>query len=462
MALVPLVTIVTSASDGSPVITVSSATGLTVGAKIIIISEHGYNEVGLGGVFPFTTTILNDYYFGTGMNFGRSFEATISAIAGTTLTLNANASAACVGKQLVVDSADDIEAKIEAGTSWDEFEGQTFYIGRTLQPFMDDSEQVIDFKNVEFKSPRGCYSATFIPTRTGGGKPSNKIWKNFRFTGNMRDSGYGPPEGALAYQSFPKSIVIGGSNNIIDNCTATDLWMSFYMEYAYDCVIQNSTVVRNDPIRRYIQWDALTSNTQRCVFHNVNYESDYPAAFYESYFSSGTVAYECHGRNGIFSQNTSGKCRIVDCSADWDWVSDGSPNATIASSPMAHIGRTQETQQNNGPVAGTEGGCFYLRFNCRIRNAPFSGSRILQHHVTGRGLHGIDTDSRIADGTYVCDIPDAHTGLTFFGYYMNGAVGDTAIEMLGSHTVTQLTGQTVNKWTMWDAGTNGYIARTLP
>jgi hypothetical protein len=456
MALVSQTTTVTAASDGSPVITVSSATGLAVGAKIIIVSEHGYNEVGLGGVFPFTTTILNDYYFGTGMNFGRSFEATISAISGTTITLNANASAACVGKQVVVDSTDDIEVAIESGASWSAFEGQTFYVGRTIRPSMaDNSEQVIDFKNAEFKSPRGCYCAAFDPSLSGGGRPSNKIWKNFRLTGNVADSGYGPTENALAYQEIVKSIQIGGVNNIYDNVTVTDVWMSFLFNYAYDCVVQNSFVVRNHPLRRYLQWDALTSEAERCVFHNVVYDSDYPAPFYESFKSSGTVAYECHARNAQFSHNTSGKCRVVDCSVEWDWVSDGSPNVTIASTPMFNISRVVEGQQGVAASPITRGGCFVLRFNNHVKVAPFPSKRIFQHYVTGAGLYGIDNDARVFDGTYVCDVIDGQTGSSFFGYYLNGAYLDETIEMGGHHNVTQLTGISVNKRTEWVGGVGG-------
>lgn len=455
MALVSLVATVIAASNGSPTITVSNATGLTIGAKVIIISEHGYNEVGLGGVFPFTGVTNGDYYFGTGMNFGRSLEATISAISGTTLTLNANASASCVGRQLVVDASDDIEDAIEAGDSWSSFENQTFYVARTLQPVIaDNSEQVFDFFNVEFKSPRGCHCIVFAPIAPNGARPGNKIWKNLRITGNVADSGYGPTAGALTYQTMSKSVFICGSNNVFENFTVSDVWMAFLFNFAADCVVQNSLVIRNHPLRRYLQWDAFSAESSRCVFHQVDYESDYPAPFLESFKCSGTVAYECHARNGSYSQNTSGKCRIVDCSVEWDWVSDGSPNVTIADTPMFNMNRIIEGQQGSA-AAGTEGGCFVLRHSTHVKVASFPSNRIMYNHITQAGVHGIDMDARVFDGTYICDVANAQTGNAFFGYYMNGGTYDTTIEMGGHHNVTQLSGISVNKRTEWVGDSGG-------
>jgi hypothetical protein len=460
MPLVNLTTTVTVANDSSPIIRVADMTGLAPGTKIVIISEHGYDEVGLDGVFTIAK-YDNYYYFGTGIDVGRSFEATISTINGSDITLNRNATAACVGKQLVIDSTDDIEALIESGGSWSPYEDQTYFITRSLLPLLaDNSEQTFDFKNVEWKSPRGCFCAVFIPQLATGGRPSNKIYKNFRLTGNVADGGYGPTYQSTMYQNLSQSVVLAGTDNIIEDCTVKDVWMSLGFSYAVDCVFQNCTLLRTAQLREYIQWDALPDHSTRCVFHNVNYESVYAAPVFEAYQSNGTVYYQCAGQNANFSVNSSGRTRYIDCSTDWDWVSDGGRSVQSPSTPLFNISRVQEEQQG-AQTTGTEGGCFVLRFNTRIRNAMYPDKRIMQHYVTGKGIRGIDTDGRVYDGTYVCDVIDGQTGSAFFGYYMLSAYQDVVV-LGGHHSVTQLTGISVNKCTLWDFDTNGWVVTEVP
>ena len=428
-------------ATGTNVIQVADKTNLAVNDEIIIESQHGYGETGLGGSFTWDST--SGYYFGVTM--GKSIMTT------TALTLATTVPAEAVGVPLYRDNTQGVKAKIVAGTSWTAYEDQTLHIGGHINPqIVGDDEETFDFKNIELKSPRGTPCAGFYPQKSGGGNPNNKVYKNLRMTGNVADSGYGPTANATASQSMPKNFQLIGRNCVVDNVTMTDVWQSFLMNFCLDSVIQNCFVVRNHPLRTYIQWDALTSECSRCVYYNINYDSDYPAPFCESFNSDGTVFQNCTSRNGIFSINTAGRIRYINCSAVWDWISDGSANVMTATTSYWPITRIIEGTQGS-PKLGTEGGTLLLGCSVHVQEITFPPNRICYNHNTHYSGY-IPTYARIFDDTYTIDDVGADVNAANFGYWINGASNDTTVEAGGTNTVTQLTGISQRKYTKYVNG----------
>lgn len=452
MAVTDLISKATTVTvaNGTNVIQVADKTNLAVDDEVLIESQHGYNEAGLGGSFSFTPA--GAYYFASGITVGKSIYAIITNISGNDITLNTTVPAEAVGVPLYRDNEKAVKAKIEAGTSWAAYEDQTFHVGNRILPVLtDDSEQEFDFNNVEFKSPKGCCCVAIYFQKSGGGVPSHKTYRNLRITGNVADSGYGPTTGYTGGQTMNKTFHLIGHHVVVDNVTITDVWMSFLLDFCEDCVVQNSTIVRNHPLRTYWQWDVLPISSKRCVFDNITYDSDYPAPFCEAAKSRGIVFSNCTSRNGIYSINTSGGTRYINCSAVWDWSSDGSAN--VMTPTTAYWPVTRQFEQSDGYAStGTEGGTLLLGCSIDIQAITFPPNRICYCHNTQQPLYGIDTNMRVYDETYTNAFPASDTNNANFGYWVYGDVNDESIEVGGDNSVTQLTGITQRKYTRYVNG----------
>lgn len=434
-------------ANGSNVIQVADKTNLAINDEVIIESQHGYGETGLGGSFTWTNP--SGYYFGVTM--GKSIRTSITNISGNDITLATTVPAEAVGVPLFRDNTQGIKAKIVAGTSWSAYEDQTLHIGSHINPLIpDDSEQTFDFKNTEWKSPKGTPCAGFRPLKQGGGNPWNKVYKNLRLTGNCGDYGYGPTGDATSSQAMNKNFHILSYNTVIDNVTLTDPLQGFLLDNSDDCVIQNCYVIRTQPLRTYIQWDMLVTSSRRCVIHRCNYDSDYPAPFCEAFKSVGIVFSDCTSRNGVFSINTAGRVRYINCSSVWDWISDGSDNVMTPSSSYFPVTRIVEGQQGAAQT-GTEGGTLLLGCSVHVQQITFPPNRICYNHLTHQSPY-IATNARIYDDTYTIDPVGSDTNNASFGYWINAAVNDTSLEVGGENSVTQLTGISQNKYTRYVNG----------
>lgn len=269
-------------------------------------------------------------------------------------------------------------------------------------------------------------------------------------TGNCGDYGYGPTGDASSSQAMPKNCHIVSLNTVLDNITLTDPLQGFLLDNSEDCYIQDCHIIRTQPLRTYIQWDMLITSSRRCVIHRCTYDSDYPAAFCEAFKSVGIVFYECTARNGVFSINTAGRVRYINCSAVWDWVSDGSANSMTPTTSYFPITRIIEGTQGSAQT-GTEGGTLLIGNSVHVQAITFPPNRICYNHATHQSPY-IATNARIYDDTYTVDPVVADTNNANFGYWINAASNDNSLEVGGINSVTQLTGITQNKYTRYING----------
>lgn len=379
----------TVVSQAGATITLADVTGLAVGDRVVIESQHGYNETGLDGNWTLSNLPLTGYYLNV-TNVGKSFIGTIQSggISGNTIILDRTVPSGAVGLPCYRENSAAVKYAIENGVSWPARKRFAIASDNTAQirALLTDDYQEIDFNNCELFAPRGCGALGLAIAKIGGGPVSNKRYKNLTMRGNVKDSGYGffaetgvfvqGSSLAAAFNIFgtggaPPS---GPTSNVIaENFTFIDNWRACGISLALDCFGVNMRCENTDPLRQYIQWEFQISSSQRCAFIDCVVDGDYMRGGFEPFKSIGCSFIRCGGRNTSFSSNTSGGVLFKDC---YVVIDDTNPNASFSPDNfLMNINRTIEDQQGS-PQAGTNGGVGVMDFSIIYNAIPYASDGV--------------------------------------------------------------------------------------
>lgn len=401
--LVELATTVTAVSGNT--VTLASVTGLAVGDKIIIESQHGYDEVGLDGDWAISLPVTTNYYLNV-THIGKSFLGTISAISGNTITVDRSVPAGAVGLPCYRNNADAIEYAINNRLAWPVEQSFAFATSNTrpLRCYTTPDQYTYDFNGCEIFSPRGCGPAALGVWGLGGGPTANKIYRNLQIRGNVRDAGYGVSAETGAYfqgSSLPPAFNVSGtsggggsvtSNQHIENFVFIDNWRSVTIVLADSCTVKNCTSLFTGPLRSYVQWEYQAASSSNCTFQSCIVDSDYARPGFEPFACFNVQYVACGGRNTSFASNSSGPVLFSDCYIAWD---EENPVGTLWSpyNPLMTLNRTIEIQQGT-PVSGTTGYVRVENFSVVYNNNPYT-DQIMNTVSIDPGTQGIDMDVEI-------------------------------------------------------------------
>lgn len=445
------------ASVSGSTVTLVNKTGFSVGDKIIIESQHGYNQDGLDGNWTWNFVgYSGDFYFDPALKQGKSFMGSITGISGETITLDRTVPVGAVGLPFHRDNGDAVKHAIENGVSWPS--GVTFHVGSNadfIRPALSTEQQTIDFNNCTWLNVRGCPGLLFYPNTIGGSSSvSNKVFKNLNLVGNSLNSGFG----VQSLIGLNALVLIAGSNVVVDNFTTRNGWRGIVLNNSVDCVVQNCTSTLECHRRRYIQWEFQASGCSRCVFYNCTVDCDFPFASFEPFKCSGVSFVKCGGRNAGYSCNASGKIKFIDCNCTYDsadYETEGASSWSI-NNPIININRIIENQQGT-PQTGTEGGCLVYNFDMAYEALPrVASQRIFKCIIVGGGIRGISTDARIRNVSYTNPFLASTDGNgNAVGYVISGdanTLGANADQLIVSGIVNATTLNTGLKYSKQGAG----------
>lgn len=378
--LVELSTTVTAVSGS--IVTLANVSGLAVGDRIIIESQHGYDETGLDGDWDVDLPVSSDYYIGV-THWGKSFLGTVSGISGNNVTLDRTVPVGASGLPFYRNNADAIEYAINNRISFPTAKVLAFATDNTrpLRCYTTPDQYTYDFNGCEIFTPRGCGPASiqFYSSEPGGGPTHNKIYRNLTMRGNARDSGYGfsAETGELIFDgsAFPTAFRIEGTsgeggtvttNQHLEGCTFIDNWRAVSFSLASGCTATNCLASFTGPLRSYIQWEFLAANSINCWFIECAVDTDYSRPAFSAFSAERCGFISCSGRNAFFESNSSGGTFFKDCSVLWDTTDPGpwSPNT-----PLLSLQRVYEDQV--GSALGTTGYIRVENFSAKYNATPY-------------------------------------------------------------------------------------------
>lgn len=376
--LVSLSTTVTAQSGAT--VTLASVAGLTVGDKIIIESDHGYDEVGLDGDWSISNfPLAGGGYYTDVTHVGKSFiSGPITDISGNVVTVDRTVPAGAVGLPCHRNNRDSIKYAIENKLAWPR--SKRLATSHSVIAYLTDDYHEIDFNNCTLFAPKGCIALNLSIARIGGGAVSNKRYANLTMQGNAGDAGYGLfVENGIFTQgaSMQAALNIAGTggatptrarNIVVENVHFIDNWRACTFQVASDCIGKNLTSTNTQPLRQYVQWDFQQASTERCAFIDCTVDGDYMRAGFEAFKATSGSFIRCGGRNVSFSVNTSGSVSFRDCSVVLDNINP--PESFSPNNPIFNLNRAIETQQGS-VQPGTDGGVGISNFSVEYREIPY-------------------------------------------------------------------------------------------
>lgn len=447
--LVELTTTVTAQSGAT--VTLASVEGLEVGDKIIIESQHGYDEPGLDGSWAISNFPLGVGYYTNVTHVGKSFiSGPITNIAGNVVTVDRTVPSGAVGLPCYRNNADAVKYTVDNLLPWPANKRLAVATATSapIRSYLTDTYAEIDFNHCELFAPRGTGALRLAIARISGGGLKNKRYRNLTLRGNVRDSGYGlSVEGGTFVQGssmyFPFNILGSGGeggglaiNCVIENFTFIDNWRSTGVDLALDSFVVNCRSQFTDPLRQYIQWEYQAASSERCAFIDCTIDSDYMRASFEPYKCKGISFIRCGGRNTSFAVNSSGSTIFKDC---WITIDDTNPDPSFSPSNfLLNLARTQETQQGE-QQPGTGGGVGVFNFRIQYDAIPYGDTDAIWGGVAinAEAAWGLPVNAHI----YGLDFQVPRTDVAFganTGYIVNrnsGAGGTTIVSGITGDTL---------------------------
>lgn len=458
MGLYDLVALSTTVlAQSGATVTLASVEGLEVGDRIVIESQHGYDETGLDGDWPIVWNNGSENvplpFVGAGYyldvdHVGKSFIGTIQSggISGNTITLDRTVPTGAVGLPCYRENGAAVKYAIENKLAWPS--RKTFAIASSntapIRAYLTDEYAEFNFNHCELFAPRGCGALSLSITRDGGGGLKNKRYRNLHLRGNARTSGYGFLAETNVYNqqtsSSPAFGVAGSGgegggkaqNVTVENFTFTDNWRSIALANAFDCIVANCNSFFTEPLKRYIQWEYQAATCKRITFYNCVVDSDYARAGFEAFACQGVSFINCQSRNSSFASNASGAVSFRNCSMVWD---DVDPDPSFSQyNGLLSLTRTIEDQQGSAQT-GTQGGIGVDNFSVTYNAIPYpETNRIFNTVLVSPGIYGIPT-APVIRGIHLT-VPRTNVTAPNAGYLVRSDESGT--------TVTGITGDTLD------------------
>lgn len=343
----------------------------------------------------------------------RSLVARITAISGTTVTLDTAATVTATNANVYVDMNPVLNFFFQATSLNGEYIQNiapsamtiniptgTYYMAAGLLINQVSTKSV----NIQgggkttciLKSPKGVHSASIINKSVSGQINDLHLYGNCRFTGfglswkqSRASIGYtllngspvlstltqtlvsdctetttGYPYGAVLYQT---------SNGIIDNVKATDPWQQGCgISYGTSCTISNCDIVVQDGLAQYIQWMVQVADSTDETVTDCTLTSAILTGGFESFRSTGGTWARITSTNGVFSFNSA------------DDIDLDSFNLTIEANSRVAAGGQFSVAATGVPAVGC---------NVNIGTPVTVGTRITNLTINQQGV--IDTSNNL-------------------------------------------------------------------